>query len=52
MWGALMQDHEPPGRRRLSPHGWVYGVSGSEGPRSDTRATERKRKRNYKKAKG
>ena len=40
MWGASMQDHEPPGRRRLSPHGWVYGVSSSEVRRSATRATE------------
>ena len=40
MWGASMQDHEPPGRRRLSPHGWVYGVSSSEVRRSATRTTE------------
>ena len=46
MWGALMRDHKPPGRRRLSPftlargQGWVHGVSSSEVRRSGTRATE------------
>ena len=40
MWGASMQDHEPPGRRRLSPQGWVHGVSSSEVRRSATRATK------------
>ncbi len=32
MWGALMTDHEPPGRTR--------GVSDSEVRRSDARTTE------------
>ena len=41
MWGASMQDHEPPGRRRLSLHGCIHGVSSSEVRRSATRATER-----------
>ena len=41
MWGALMTDYEPPGWRRLSPHGWVHGVSDSEVRRSAPRATER-----------
>ena len=40
MWGASMHDHKPPGWRRLSPHGWVHGVSSSEVRRSATRATE------------
>ena len=40
MWGASMQDHEPPGWRQLSPHGRVHGVSSSEVRRSGTRATE------------
>jgi hypothetical protein len=42
MWGASMMDHEPPGRRRLSLHGCIYGVSSSEVPRSDPRATKHK----------
>ncbi len=40
MWGALMTDHEPPGRRRLSLHGRTRGVSDSEVRRSDARTTE------------
>ena len=42
MWGASMMDHEPPGRRRLSLHGCIYGVSGSEVRRSDPRPTKHK----------
>ena len=40
MWGALMMDYEPPGRRRLSLHGCIHGVSSSEVPHSDARTTE------------
>lgn len=40
MWGALMTDLEPPGRRRQSLYGRTRGVSGSEVRRSEPRTTE------------